>query len=152
MFERYLFIPNPWKPIVDGGYSSKPFLPESIKSALTSGNFYQVPMIVGHDKDEGAMFLPQFLNNLERMSKMGSDFDKLGPVLLMTMDEHAVTEEDSKVANMYRKRYLDANFTRENALGISRMMGDVRYTGPIHMGVDVLRKTSHKPVYYYMYR
>ncbi len=42
IFERYLFIPNPWKPVVDGGYSSKPFVPVSIKEAFTTGKFKQV--------------------------------------------------------------------------------------------------------------
>ncbi len=112
-------------------------------------------MIVGHDKDEGAMFLPQFLNSPERMSEMDETYDVLGPVLLMTMDEQAVTDEDSGAANIYKTQYLDgpnANFSSENANKISRMMGDIRYTGPIHMGVDLLRKANQKPVYYYMYR
>jgi carboxylesterase type B len=42
MFERYLWIPNPWKPFVDGGYSSKPFLTETVKEALEAGRFEQV--------------------------------------------------------------------------------------------------------------
>jgi carboxylesterase type B len=117
--------------------------------------FVQVPLIVGHNKDEGAMFLPQFLNNPEKMEEMDETFDVLGPVLIMGMDEQAVTDEDSAAANIYRTDYLDgddSNFTDKNSLKISKLMGDVRYVGPIHMGVDLLRRKAEKPVYYYMYR
>ena len=43
--------------------------------------------MVGHNRDEGAMFLPQFLNHPERMQEVDETFDVLGPVLLLAMDE-----------------------------------------------------------------
>ena len=43
--------------------------------------------MVGHNRDEGAMFLPQFLNHPERMQEVDDTFDVLGPVLLLAMDE-----------------------------------------------------------------
>ena len=67
----------------------------------------------------------------------------------------SVTDEDSAAANIYLSHYLPdgrANFTAANAAEVARMMGDVRYTGPIHMGVEVLKGTVEKPLYYYMYR
>ena len=67
----------------------------------------------------------------------------------------SVTDEDSAAANIYLSHYLPegrANFTAANAAEIARMMGDVRYTGPIHMGVELLKDTVEKPLYYYMYR
>jgi len=154
MFERYIWIPNPWKPLVDGHFATRPFLPAPIKEVFQNGKYHQVPLMVGHNRDEGAMFLPQFLNHPERMQEVDDTFDVLGPVLLLSMDEQSVTDEDSAAANIYLSHYLPdgrANFTAANAEEVARMMGDVRYTGPIHMGVEVLKGTVEKPLYYYMY-
>ena len=66
-----------------------------------------------------------------------------------------MTDEDSAAANIYLSHYMPeghANFTAANAVEIARMMGDVRYIGPIHMGVEVLKASTEKPLYYYMYR
>ena len=66
-----------------------------------------------------------------------------------------MTDEDSAAANIYLSHYMPegrANFTAANAAEIARMMGDVRYTGPVHMGVEVLKASAEKPLYYYMYR
>lgn len=43
--------------------------------------------MLGHNRDEGAMFLPQFLNHPDRMREVDDTFDVLGPVLLLAMDE-----------------------------------------------------------------
>ena len=67
----------------------------------------------------------------------------------------SVTDEDSAAANIYLSHYMPegrANFTAANAAEIARMMGDVRYTGPVHMGVEALKASAEKPLYYYMYR
>ena len=130
--------------------------------------------MLGHNRDEGAMFLPQFLNQPDRMREVDDTFDVLGPVLLLAMDEQvpnapnrsdacqvhlkpfqSVTDEDSAAANIYLSHYMPegrANFTAANAAEIARMMGDVRYTGPVHMGAEVLKASAEKPLYYYMYR
>ena len=77
------------------------------------------------------------------------------PDLIPQPKFQSVTDEDSAAANIYLSHYLPegrANFTATNAAEIARMMGDVRYTGPIHMGVELLKDTIEKPLYYYMYR
>jgi len=154
MFERYIWVPNPWKPLVDGHFATRPFLPFPIKESFQKGKYHKVPLMLGHNRDEGAMFLPQFLNHPDRMREVDDTFDVLGPVLLLAMDEQSVTDEDSAAANIYLSHYMPegrANFTAANAAEIARMMGDVRYTGPVHMGVEALKASAEKPLYYYMY-
>ena len=80
---------------------------------------------------------------------------KSGTCQVHSQSFQSVTDEDSAAANIYLSHYMPegrANFTAANAAEIARMMGDVRYTGPVHMGVEVLKASAEKPLYYYMYR
>ena len=76
----------------EGGVSEKKISPGTLfcnPIVPFSENYQliQVPLMVGHNRDEGAMFLPQFLNHPERMQEVDDTFDVLGPVLLLAMDE-----------------------------------------------------------------
>ena len=62
--------------------------------------------MVGGTKDEGAMFMPQFLNDPERLEDVNSDFDLQGPVLWLGVDENDVTEQDSASVNIILREYL----------------------------------------------
>ena len=42
IFEKFLWTPNPWKPVVDNEYSKRPFLPLDPMEAYREGKFHQV--------------------------------------------------------------------------------------------------------------
>jgi hypothetical protein len=47
------------------------------------------------------MYLPQFLNDLERLEDVNADFDLQGPVLWLGVDENDVTEQGPMLKNFY---------------------------------------------------
>ena len=52
------FKPNPWLPIIDAKYVKKdPFIPESPIQIIKQGKFNKTPIMTGHTKNEGTMFL-----------------------------------------------------------------------------------------------
>ena len=62
--------------------------------------------MIGGTKDEGAMYMPQFLNDPDRLEDVSTDFDLQGPVLWLGVDENDVTEQDSASANIILREYL----------------------------------------------
>lgn len=65
-----------------------------------------MPIILGTTKDEGALAVPQFILKPELIEEVHDNFDVLGPVLIMHMDEHAVKDEDAGTANLFMMHYL----------------------------------------------
>ena len=55
MFERFMRNPLPFKPIVDGGLVDDPILPMEPTELLANGDWNKVPVILGHNKDEGLL-------------------------------------------------------------------------------------------------
>eukprot|EP00095_Tigriopus_kingsejongensis_P001175 maker-scaffold415_size178368-snap-gene-0.31 protein:Tk01175 transcript:maker-scaffold415_size178368-snap-gene-0.31-mRNA-1 annotation:"venom carboxylesterase-6-like" len=152
MFERFFLMPNPWKPIVDGNFSKDPILADHPKALLQSGKFNQVPLIMGSTKDEGAMYLPQFLRHPDRMAEVNENFDVFGPILLLGGDEHSTTDDESNTANILKYHFVNGDFDAANLEAIVKMLSFARFIGPIHYDAQTLMKTSRKPVYYYNYR
>lgn len=62
--------------------------------------------MIGGTQDEGAMYMPQFINDLDKLKDLNSDFDNQGPVLLLGIDEDEVTEHDSATINLILREYL----------------------------------------------
>ena len=59
-------------------------------------------MMLGSTFEEGSAYLPQLLINPNKIEEISDDFDVLGPTILMHIDEHSVTEEDSSTAHILR--------------------------------------------------
>ena len=55
MFERFMRNPLPFKPIVDGGLVDDPIIPLEPTELLARGTWNKVPVILGHNKDEGLL-------------------------------------------------------------------------------------------------
>ncbi|TRY76473.1 hypothetical protein TCAL_05343 [Tigriopus californicus] len=152
MFERFFITPNPWKPVLDSNYTKQPILKEDPRVLMLSGKFNQMPLIIGWDKDEGSLFMPQFLNNPERVNEVNENFDVLGPILLLGGDEHSTLDEDSNTANIIKSHYMDTfsgGLDMEKLPEMIRMFSHARYIGPIHSDAAILLTTARKPVYLY---
>ena len=70
----------------------------------------KLPVIIGSTKDEGAMYMPQFMNDPDRLEDVNADFELQGPVLWLGVDENDVTEQDSASANIILREYLPGEF------------------------------------------
>lgn len=154
MFEQYMFTVMPWIPIVDD-HNQSPFLPGCFKEMLQNGSFNKVPMIMGGTKDEGAMFMPQFLNNPELFDTVRDDFEVQAPVLFLGVDEDEVTEEDSSSANIMRLEYfdgLDNKFTEANWKKLQKWFSHVHFLAPIDLQMRMIRDNMDEPIFYYNYR
>ena len=55
------------------------------------------------------MYMPQFLNDKDRLEDVNSDFELQGPILWLGVDEDDVTEQDSSTANIILREYLPGN-------------------------------------------
>ena len=113
-------------------------------------------MILGYTKDEGALALSPFMKDEsdEYFEEFNEVFDVNGPILLMGLDEHSTTDEDSSTANLYRLHYLDADnatFSRQYWEQSRQMLTDLKYAYPVHSGLELFRIMSKKPIFYYRY-
>ena len=55
MFEKFMRNPLPFKPFVDGGLVDDPILPREPAEMIANGDWNKVPVILGHNKDEGLL-------------------------------------------------------------------------------------------------
>ena len=55
MFEDFIYMPLPFKPIIDGGLVDDPFLPDEPLTLLANGSFNKVPLIIGTNQNEGLL-------------------------------------------------------------------------------------------------
>merc|ERR1719334_861337 len=55
MFEEFIRVPMPLKPIVDGDLVEDPFLPEEPIETLRKGTWNKVPLILGTNRNEGLL-------------------------------------------------------------------------------------------------
>jgi len=88
MFERYMFNPLSWRPIVDGEYNDiDPFLPEHPMHLIEDRKYNRVPLIMGGNRDEGNIFLPQFLNDDEKMNFVNDNWKRELAIIFMGLDD-----------------------------------------------------------------
>ena len=71
-FLHYPWVgPNVWKPYFDGSNVTNPVFQDHPENLLRSGNYNQVPTIIGTNSDEGALNLVGYLDgraNFEEVS------------------------------------------------------------------------------------
>ena len=97
----------------------------------------------------------QFLANEEMFSEVAEDFDNLGPLLFLGLDEDDVTEHDSATVNLIKNEYLDGlhtNFTKDNWQRISNIFTDLLFLIPTDQQAMLFQESMDHPVYYYRYK
>ncbi len=80
------YKPIPYIATIDD-YSSRPFLPEDPYLALQNPDTLEVndvPLLIGNNKDEGRLFMKEYLKNPEEVTKESIALqDQLGPLMIM---------------------------------------------------------------------
>ena len=100
MFERFMRNPLPFKPIVDGGLVDDPILPLEPTELLAAGAWNKVPVILGHNKDEGLLVKGFFQHIGGRQRR---NWIELALLSFFGRDdlEEATLEEIEEVANFH---------------------------------------------------
>jgi carboxylesterase type B len=71
-----------FKPVVDS-HAKEAFIPEEPLALLTSGEFNNVPMIIGSNKDEGLFVLNMAMQNSNIVDALDSDWDSVVSSMLL---------------------------------------------------------------------
>lgn len=103
---KYSFFPLKTAPVVDRGFRSQPFMPDSPEILLETGNFLKVPLISGVNKNEGLLFLLSIL--LQYAKEISKDPRFLEEVILPNTvnaitDKEYTIKEILQIKNVYFK-------------------------------------------------
>ena len=71
----------PFQPVLDH-FSSNPFLPLDPLDSLKQKLFNDVPLIIGHNRDEGAHLLTKLMHNRTMLSHFVKNWKTVGPVII----------------------------------------------------------------------
>ena len=64
-------------------YESNPFLPMTPLEALNKGMVNDVPLIIGHNRDEGATILTKILTNHSKVNHFVTNWKEIGPTIIL---------------------------------------------------------------------
>ncbi|KAL4704151.1 hypothetical protein ACJJTC_012967 [Scirpophaga incertulas] len=118
------------------------FLPDIPYNLISKGLYSKVPIIMGHNNAEGYMFAGK--ENDTTISNM--HFYGALPRDLKFPGEH----EKINTADKFKKLYMDGDeITKNTLLKFSFYEGDSCITYPVIASIDLLIKTSSKPLYSY---
>ena len=84
LFPQLELNPIPFKPYVDD-FNTDPFLPKDPLDMIESGEYNDVPLIMGNNKDEGLMTAMTFYSKPELLEELSRRWHKdLGPLFIAT--------------------------------------------------------------------
>ena len=99
-------VPCPWKPVVDGGYASKPFLPRPFAEALAAGDFDKsVPVLALTCSEEGLIMSVPFYQKPRLWGVLFDDWAKWGAQYFFGKESGLLTEQDRAAMGKLRQRY-----------------------------------------------
>ena len=81
-FATFDFIPEPFIPVVDD-WAETPFLPVPLHEVWTSPLSPEVPLMIGGNKDDGVLFLLQFLKDEKLFARVNDNLSTELPALLL---------------------------------------------------------------------
>ena len=101
--------PNIWKPYGDAlsNVSDPVFLSENPENLLRSGDYIDVPVLIGTNSDEGALNAVGYLDgraNFQDIDEHWNDF--LGPLILFHRSFDETTLWDKKMARNIKELYF----------------------------------------------
>ncbi len=151
MFEKLLFMPNPWKPVVDS-YSKKPFVKDDPRHIMEKGQENQVPLIIGANQDEGCLYLIQFFLNKDKIDLIQLIPELYVPMFLYGTDSKGPELELSLAKEHFIYYVKDEMLKFENRQHIQDLLTDVVFAAPVDKEAQLLQENHKQSVYYYNYR
>jgi len=155
MFEEFIRAPAPFKPIVDGGLVEDPFLPEEPRELIRKGKYNKVPLIMGHNRDEGLLVEAFYKRIAGSYDTAWNNFDTVGPLAFFATEKDEVTKEESAVCKSYlNKNFKNTKFSPEGPgfKALVKMYGDLLFAAPADHACQLMgEQQPEQPIYQYRY-
>ena len=133
-FAEFDFIPEPFKPVVDS-WNPSPVLPHPLHEVWTKAEIPDIPLMIGGNKDEGVLFMLEFLKTESLYARVNDKFSTLLPALLLGVDpEDAKRDEgETATAEVLRNSYLpgDGSMSPDAIPQMIKLFTDVHFLSPI---------------------
>jgi len=158
LFTQYNFLNNPFKPAPTpptDNSSEKTVLPYSLDNPWQENTPFDIPVIIGGNKDAGILSYVDFLNKEELHTDVRKNFAVEAPVLLLNADPDVAETDESETATaqVLMEKYLkEKKFSKEAAKEIVAVLTDAHHLAPLDKTVDDLVKAKKSPTYYYNYQ
>jgi len=146
--------PNPWKPILDGHFLpiESAFLPADPLDLLRSGNFNDIPIIIGHTKDEGVYAVTEILSRTpDAVDTVFRDWPHTkGPSYIFGREEEDIIEVESEIAAEFLSLFLDGGASREPRV-LQNWFSPSVWTAATLLTTELLVRGKQTPTYQYYY-
>ena len=133
-FSEFDFIPEPFKPVLDS-WNPSPVLPNALHEVWTKADIPDIPLMIGGNKDEGVLFMMEFLQTESLYARVNEKFSTLLPALLLGVDpEDAKRDEgETATAEVLRNSYLpgDGSLSPDAIPQMIKLFTDVHFLSPI---------------------
>ena len=133
-FSEFDFIPEPFKPVVDS-WNPSPVLPHALHEVWEKADIPDIPLMIGGNKDEGVLFMMEFLKTESLYARVNKKFSTLLPALLLGVDpEDAKRDEgETATAEVLRNSYLpgDGSLSPDAIPQMIKLFTDVHFLSPI---------------------
>ena len=95
---------SPWRPVIDGKYTAKPFVKEDPELTLESRSYRRVPAILGIATEEANSQIAPFINHPGLLANFSSNL----PTLLFGVRSEEKTERDKDISELVKR--LEGNY------------------------------------------
>ena len=146
--------PNPWKPIFDGLFlsESEAFVAGDPYKLLMEGKVHDIPVIIGHTKDEGLYAVTEAMSrNPEMPEIIFKEWNyKRGPGYLFGREEDGVNDQEQEVAREFFEKFLKNGKSHDPKV-LQNMFGPSIWTFPTLVTAELLSLSKVTPTFLYYY-
>ena len=146
--------PNPWKPIFDGLFlsESEAFVAGDPYKLLMEGKVHDIPVIIGHTKDEGLYAVTEAMSrNPEMPEVIFKEWTyKRGPGYLFGREEDGVNDQEQEVAREFFEKFLKNGKSHDPKV-LQNMFGPSIWTFPTLVTAELLSLSKVTPTFLYYY-
>jgi len=149
--------PNPWKPIHDGLFldinsKTPPFLLKDPLDSLQEGDFSDIPVIIGHTKDEGVYAVSEVISRTPSAAEIVFDNweTEKGPSYIFGREEDETNLAESNFARQFLERFLDGGASQD-PLVLQNWFTHTVWRAADMRTAALLAKGKSAPTYYYYY-
>lgn len=93
LFASFLANPYPFKPVLDNA-TSQPFFRKDPFEILESGDFRQIPIMIGNNRDEGLIVSSSFIRDPQLWSEFRQNLGDLLPLIFFGRTKSSIQTED----------------------------------------------------------
>nr|ARM65372.1 putative antennal esterase CXE1 [Ectropis obliqua] len=125
----------------------EPVVTEYPADIIKSGNYTKVPMIIGYTDSEGLYFVSaDYGNSLKNGTSV------IDPASAMQRDLDFPNQiERNWTAERIKRHYFSSN-EDEMIMNMINLYSDLHFKFPLILESELYARTSHQPIYYYLFR